>query len=173
MIAVRRVVVWAGAHTWLGWLLCLPLLFKLASWVTDTDPPFEFLSRVETVAGSPGGEVSFEGEVRRDLDRDCSVSYSRHIVDSRGFRHDFEIEPRHLSSEGLRKMALDMDNKFRLVVNIPKAAAVGPAVYATELRYICNPLQIAFPITVHTALPFEVLPAASGLYHAPHSEARP
>lgn len=160
MIIARRLVVWAGAHAWLGWLFCLPIAWKFAVWATDTTPPFQLLAQAVVVSGPPGGEVAFEAEVRRDLDRECSVAFSRHIVDARGFRHDFEGEPRYLSAEGLRRMDDDMGGKLRLIVNIPKAAAVGPAVYAAELRYVCNPLQTLFPIRTHMTLPFDVLPAA-------------
>jgi hypothetical protein len=159
MIAIRRMVIWAGAHAWLGWLLCLPILFKFAQWGTDNVAPFELLATTTVVPGPPGGEVLFESAVRRDLHRECSVRYSRHIVDSRGFRHDFEMEPRYLSADGLRRMDKDMGQRLKIVVNIPKAAAVGPAIYAAELNYVCNPLHTLFPLRVTMAMPFDVLPA--------------
>lgn len=167
MIVARRLVVWAGAHAWLGWLLCLPILWKAAVWATDNTPPFQLLAQAVVVSGPPGGEVAFEAHVRRDLERECSVSYSRHIIDARGFRHDFESEPGYLSANGLRQMDNDMGGQLRLVVNIPKAAAVGPAVYSAELRYVCNPLHSMFPIRAQLALPFDVLPAV------PRAEAQP
>jgi hypothetical protein len=160
MIVARRLVVWAGAHAWLGWLLCLPILWKVAGWAADNTPPFEIHSYEVASSGPPGGEVRFHGLVRRDLERGCSVSFTRHIVDARGFRHDFDSDPRNLSAQSLRKMAAEMKDDLRLAVNIPKAAAVGPAAYTTDLAYVCNPWQRAFPIHLVMTLNFDVLPAA-------------
>lgn len=157
---VGRMILWAGRHAWLGWLLCLPIAFTLLRWAMDDSPPFALLATTKVVSGPPGGEVFFDSAVRRDLHRDCSVRYTRHIVDARGFRHDFEMEPRYLSADGLRRMDKDMGQRLKIVVNIPKAAAVGPAIYAADLYYICNPLHSLFPLRVHTAMRFDVLPPA-------------
>ena len=152
-----KAIQWAGRHAWLGWLLCLPVFMQLGEWAFDRSPPFAVVGPVTALGARPGETAYFNAEVRRDLDRECSVVFSRYMIDGAGVRHDFARDPRVMTPNGLRAMDVLMAGQLRLAVEIPRGANPGPAVYATELRYTCNPIHKLWPIEVTMPLRFWIL----------------
>ena len=153
-----KAIKWAGQHAWLGWLFCLPVFWTLGEWAFDRDPPFAVVGPVMAFNAAPGETAFFNADVRRDLDRECSVIFSRHMIDGAGVRHDFAKDPRVMTSDGIRAMDLLMAGRLRLAVEIPRGANPGPAVYTTELQYSCNPLHRIWPIDVTMPLRFRIEP---------------
>ena len=151
-----RLVKWAGRNAWMGWLFCLPLFYQLVDWSLDRHPPFGIIGPVEVRGGKPGETVYFHAPVRRDLDRNCSVRFSRHMIDGAGVRFDFALDPRIMTPDGLRAMDLLMDGGLRLAVDVPRGASPGRGSYTTELLYQCNPLHKWFPIAVTMPLKFTI-----------------
>lgn len=147
---------WAGRNAWLGWLLCLPIFWIAADWAMDRHPPFAIIGPVIVRNAPPGGTVFFVADVRRDLYRDCSVRFSRHMIDGAGVRFDFATEPRVMTPDGLRAMDILMAGKLCLAVDVPRGANPGKAVHTTELIYICNPLHRWWPIEVSMPLRFVI-----------------
>lgn len=146
---------WAGRHAWLGWLLCLPLFWILADWALDRAPPFAITGPVLARNAPPGGTAFFEADVRRDLDRECSVRFSRYLIDGAGVRHEFAVDLL-MTPDGLRAMNILMAGKLRIAVEVPRGANPGKAVHTTELFYICNPLHKWWPIEVSMPLRFVI-----------------
>lgn len=156
---MTRIIVWAGKSFWIKWLGFIAVVIQAGVWAFDRTPPYEVLSPVLVFNGPPGGSVKFQAKVRRDLDRDCSVEFMRYIIDGAGARHDLPNDPRHLSAEGIRKMAEQMGlDRLILSVAIPIDATPGPSVYGTELEYTCNPIHVFKPITVTSLFRFVILP---------------
>ena len=151
-----RAIKWAGQHAWLGWLLCVPIFWLAGDWAFDRHPPFAIIGPVMARNAPPGGTAYFVADVRRDLDRDCSVRFSRYLIDGAGVRHDFAVDPRVMTADGLRAMDTLMAGKLRLAVEIPRGANPGRATYTTELIYVCNPLHKWWPIEVSMPLRFVI-----------------
>lgn len=151
-----RVIAWAGRNAWVGWLFCLPLVWTLISWALDRNPPFAIVGPIQVVNAKPGETAFFTAEVRRDLDRECSVDFSRYLIDGVGVRHDFGADPRVMTADGIRAMDVLMGGRLRLAIEIPRGANPGPAVYTSELRYRCNPLHQWWPIEVTMPLRFKI-----------------
>lgn len=147
---------WAGRHSWLGWLLCVPIFWTVLDWALDRHPPFAIIGPVMAHNAAPGGTVFFLADVRRDLDRDCSVRFSRYLIDGAGVRFDFAVDPRVMTPDGLRAMDILMSGKLRLALEVPRGANPGKAVYTTELIYTCNPLHAIWPILVSMPLRFVI-----------------
>jgi hypothetical protein len=155
----RRFFDWTLRHAKVGWwLACLLVVGWPLRWACDRESPFAITGPVTVINARAGQEVFFDAPVRRDLDRECSAMFTRWIVDSDGFRRDFERDPRFASAEDIRRMDAQMNHRLQLAVPVPLAMPVGKAQYMTSLKYECNPLHKRFPIEVTMALEFEVLP---------------
>lgn len=150
-----RIILWTGRHSRIGWVLALVLV---AWWATDREPPFAITGPVVVKNAQAGQQFSFVAPVRRDIERDCDVSWTRFIVDGLGVRHDFLEKTRSMSADGIRNLQSDMGPYLRLSVPIPQGAAPGRASYQNALEYVCNPTHWLVPIRVHMRIDFEVLP---------------
>lgn len=151
-------VAWAGRNSWIGWLFSLPFLVQGGVWLADRSPPFAVIGPVVVTTARPGDIAFFTAPVRRDLERDCSVVFSRHIVDVRGIRFEVSKEPGVMTAAGLRAMDAAMGSYLRLAVEVPEQAAPGQAAFVTELSYACNPIHRAWPIEVSMPLLFLIQP---------------
>lgn len=155
---MRKLISWAGHNAWAGWLLSLPFLLMAGVWLTDRAPPFAVIGPVVVSNARAGEIVYFTAPVRRDLDRECSVVFSRHIIDVRGIRFDISTAPGVMTAAGLRAMDAAMGAYLRLAVEVPEQAAPGQAAFVTELSYACNPVHRAWPIEVSMPLLFLIQP---------------
>jgi len=127
----------------------------LGTWGLDREPPF-VLGPYTVNSPAPGGVLVFDAQVTRQLERQCSVQFSRHMFDSTGMRID--IAPlTNMSAEALENMDGVMDGRLKLRVSIPHGASPGPAKFVTVLDYRCNPLHYVYPIHILMTVDFEVV----------------
>ncbi len=142
---------------WLWRLILAVCLVQLGVWALDRDPPFELISAT-TNTPRPGGVLVVEAVVRRDLERDCSVTFSRYLFDSAGFRHE-SFGPQLMTPYALRAMDAMAPGKLNVRLRVPYEFPVGKGTMTTVLEYRCNPLQdVLRPISVEMAIPFVVTP---------------
>lgn len=129
---------------------------QVALWAMDREPPFK--SGVATVypTTSPG-VLRIERNVRRDVSRNCSVTFSRYIIDSSGARSDLFHRPQYMSIEQRREIQRLAPNKLIEVVQIPAGLKPGKARLYTNLVYECNPLHIIWPIEVLGGVELEIV----------------
>ena len=130
-----------------------------AYWATGYAPPFAAIDPIVAEPAAPGQTAIFRSAlVRRDLDRECSVRFSRHFIDAGGVRFDYAGQA-GMTAAGLRDMNTRMQNGFRLASVIPAGALPGYGEVVTELFYVCNPMQLIWPIEVTMRYPVLVLAA--------------
>lgn len=112
----------------------------LGNMLRDREPPTEvFETRAVPDVVRPGGRVEIEFHARRH--RSCKLHVVRYVYDSRGIRHV-------LSDLDFPKGSLPVgEETYRVLIDVPKEAAPGPAKYQSVNTYACNPLQLLWPIT--------------------------
>ena len=137
------------------------VLLALSAWVLvmafDREPPFALISSW-TSSPKPGGVLVVRAKVRRDLDRECSATFSRYLFDKFGSRHE-TTGPQIMTAQGIRNMDALAPGELNVQLPVPIDFPAGPANMTTILEYRCNPLQDLFrPIGVEMNIPFEVLP---------------
>lgn len=142
----------------LSMFIVLVCLAQVVWWVFDTTPPFSVLSYTSTPTRA-GGSTRIEAIVKRDLGRDCSVIFSRHLFDASGVRFDITGQ-QMMSASALKTLNEISPDKLRLNIAVPAIAAPGRALVTTVLEYRCNPWQesIGRPIRVEMKTYFDVLP---------------
>lgn len=148
-----RAILMLERTLWIAYSIIAIAAAQLAWWTLDRDPPFEVL-KINAVEVNQN-TVRFDLDVRRDLDRGCSVEFSRHLVDAAGYRHDMSVG-QIMDAPALAEMDRRMGGKLLLSMDLPAGMAVGPAAMTTVLKYSCNPLQNLWPIQVRMTVPFEV-----------------
>ena len=138
---------------WLWRAILIGCLVQVGYWAVDRSSPFKLISYTTTSA-PPGGSALVVAKVRRDLARDCSVVFSRHMFDASGARFDI-VSGQFMSAYALRLMDALTPNELRLRVDVPASAAPGLAHVFSTLEYSCNPFHRAFaPIEVTMELDF-------------------
>ena len=148
-----RAILMMERSMWVAYAIIAVAVAQLAWWALDRHSPFDVLKI--NAAEVHQNVVRFDLDVRRDLDRNCSVEFSRHLVDADGYRHDMSVG-QIMDAEALREMDKRMGGKLLLSMDLPAGMAHGPAAMVTVLRYSCNPLQTMWPIQVRMTVPFEV-----------------
>lgn len=138
---------------WIAYAIIAAALAQLGWWALDRHPPFELL-KINTVEVHQN-VVRFNLNVRRDLERGCSVEFGRHLIDADGFRHDTSVG-QIMDAPALAEMDRRMGGKLLLSMDLPAGFVRGPATMVTVLKYSCNPLQTLWPIQVQMTVPFEV-----------------
>jgi hypothetical protein len=161
-------------RTILGTLRCLlfwACVGQLALWAFDRDEPFA-VKAYSVNEVKAGGYLEILADVRRDLDRRCSVEFSRYLYDSRGIRTDLTNRPEIMSSQAIQRLHDIKPNQLGLRIPIPHGISPGPAKFQTQLTYQCdgnpvpwllpfripNPFHAAWPIQVLMEIDFEVHP---------------
>lgn len=147
--ALRRLV-------WFPVLLLLAAIAQVVYWAQDDDPPFTGGKYIATPTRAGEG-MQITREVKRDLSRTCSVTYTRYLLDGAGQLHDMAPVQR---VSPLMRQTLDRVSHGRRdeVIQLPKEAAAGKAQIVTDLNYSCNPWQKIFPIYIRSELIVEILP---------------
>jgi len=127
-------------------LVAFALLAGLvAYWSMDRKPPFELKSYISS-AGVPGQIIVIDAIVKRDLDRNCSVTFSRAFFDSRGARTELTDGAMLMNARALFEMNKLNPGQLRLPVKIPVGATSGEGTVMTILDYVCNPTHLIKPI---------------------------
>ena len=152
--AVHRL---ANALTLIGAALFFPSLLLTGYWSFDRHAPFELLD-YKAGRGKPGDTIVIYGNVRRDVERHCSVTYSRHFYDSTGASYELTQGPQLMSSAALDELNRINPDTIRLAIQIPKAAAPGRGKVLVSLEYTCNAVHKLWPIEVLTTMDVEVDP---------------
>lgn len=142
---------------WVPRLVLVCVLIWIGAMALDRAPPFKLLS-YWTNQPKPGGTLVVRAKVHRDLERECSVKFSRYLFDKVSARYKAS-GPQLMTPQALRNMDALAPGELNLQVPIPINFPAGPAVLTTVLEYRCNPLQdVVRPIPVEMNIPFEVLP---------------
>ena len=142
---------------WLPRLVLVCVLIWIGAMALDREPPFR-LNSYWANQPKPGGTLVVRAKVQRDLDRECSVTFSRYLFDKVGARHEAS-GPQMMTPQALRNMDALAPGELNLQVPIPINFPPGPAVLTTVLEYRCNALQYVLrPIGVELNMAFEVLP---------------
>lgn len=148
---------WLERYAWTGWFLLAFLAIAPVQWALERDAPFTVVRYIEPAPVVAGAHVTFEMPVTRQLERDCTARWSRHIIDAAGIRHEYEGV--HLATaKTLRDIERLQGPWIRTTLAIPPGIAPGRAVLASEVEYECNPIHALWPIRMSLFFPFEVLP---------------
>lgn len=141
---------------WIPVIVIFAGLVQVVVWSIDRRPPFAIVA-VQPAGGKPGSSIVIDASVRRDRSRQCSARFTRQIYDSAGVRYDMEGD--QLATAAMVDRAEKMaPGRLLLSIDIPPSVRPGSAVMLTSLAYVCNPVQVLWPIEVTSAIPFEVLP---------------
>lgn len=129
------------------------LTIQVLIWAADRKPPFEVITSQVTPPSYPGGQLLIEGEVKRDLSRECSFVGEHWIEDAKGFRH--YLQPVAMGVDAIKRTDQVSPDYAKYAVPIPEAVPVGKSIYHVTQRYACNPIHLrAWPIEVETRIPF-------------------
>lgn len=123
-------------------------------WALDRKPPFVVVSGGVTSEAVPGRPMKIEGEVVRDLSRECSARVEHWLEDGLGFRTYFS--PIYISAEAMRRIAEKNPNATRYFVDLPQSVRPGKTRYMSTLLYTCNPVHLVWPIEVFFVAEFDV-----------------
>lgn len=135
-------------------LLALSVVF-LVTWAFDRRAPFRVVG-YDPIVAKRGESAAIRADVRRDMRRDCSVSFTRFLYDSKGVRFDIG-DVREMSAATIRELNSRSPNELKFAVQMPPKMAAGEAELVTELKYVCNPLHVAWPIVLLMKNKIEVL----------------
>jgi len=130
--------------------------YSITSMIIDRTPPIQYEQARALAASVPqGGTLGVEFKVFRT--RICPVVAKRWLIDSAGTRHSI---PSY--TVGLEMLA--GRETYRRSIEVPDAAAIGPAAYEVDLEFFCNSLQrLGFPITVISPpITFGITPSVGG-----------
>lgn len=125
-------------------------------WALDRRPPFEMYEYTVNQP-APGGTLEVHASVRRDLNRRCSVKYTRVMYDEKG-RRFWESPELTMSDKAITEMDVKMNSKLDILVSVPDDAPVGKISLITDLQYNCNPIQAFWPIPVVTTVETKIIP---------------
>lgn len=144
-------------HLRLFWyFLILLTLGQITWWIFDNRPPF-IMTQYWATPVKPGGQVYFLALVKRDIARNCSVIFSRHMFDSEGARYDI-VSGQQMSAVALRQMETVTPGELRLWLRVPEQMPLGTARMVTVLEYQCNPIHhLRGGINVDMTMEFEVI----------------
>lgn len=140
---------------WAPRLILAGVCLWIAAMALDREPPFRLLSYWASQP-TPGGVLVVRAKVHRELDRECSVTFSRYLFDRFGARHE-ATGPQMMSPQALREMDASAPGELNLLVPIPAYFPPGQARLSTISEYRCNALQdVLRPINVEMNMWFEV-----------------
>ena len=139
-----------------AWIILAGSVSGLLWMMGDSKAPFELYSyKVEPVR--PGEVLKLRAEVRRDLGRNCAVTFSRHMFDSAGTRLDL-VGQTTMTAAALEQLNAIDNDVLRLAIPIPEYAEPGPAILVTPLVYQCNAWHGLRPIEYTMRIDFDISP---------------
>ena len=153
---MTRITHWMERYIIVSWMVIAGASAVLAYWALDRTPPFALGSY--TVFNAQAGQTAFvNASVKRTATRDCTVTFSRYLIDSQRIRHDLGGS-QYMSAAALAQMERDMPDSLRLAIKLPMDMPVGPANLVTASEYRCNPMHGMWPVDVLLEMKLEVLP---------------
>ncbi len=139
-----------------AWVLIALSAAVVIYWAFDRSPPFVMLDYT-AFNGRRGETVLVAANVDRNLERNCSVTFSRYLFDAKGVRSDLS-GIQYMTASALAQMERDNPSKLLLSVKLPDNVQPGPAKLVTSLEYVCNPIQRIWPLDVLMEMNLVVLP---------------
>ena len=135
-----------------------PLLCIWLYWAADREPPFIMLPH-NPVHVTAGEWAHIVVPVKRDMTRNCSVTFDRFIFPD-GAKGRFDLGSGAMSYEGIRDLEKRCPGCLPVDILIPpplNAKGVGiptenGASFVTELSYACNPTHAIKPIPVRSVI---------------------
>lgn len=140
-----------------GALLFFIAFGQCVVWSLDRTPPFEMLS-YNALPARAGDNSIIKLDVRRDLARKCSVTYSRMFFDAKGARFEVTSGQQVMSAAAIEESNKRAPNTLRLSIMVPTKASPGVGALITTLDYACNPVHQLYPVQVLITMDIEVLP---------------
>lgn len=145
-----KLLVFAKYIYLIGAILMAMFSIVAGVWLCDRKPPFEMYGYVAPSV-KQGEMLHVKANVRRDIYRECSVTFSRSLFDEQGRRY-WESPEYYVSPEGLRELNRQMKGDLELLLAIPDYAPPGKTTLVTNLKYICNPIHQLWPIETSTVV---------------------
>lgn len=146
--------------TWLigiGSLLFLIFIGTIIMWTYNRTPPFEMISySVPTVKA--GETTVVKAKVKRDIERDCRVLFSRSLYDANGVRYELTDGAQLMNSVALAAYNKNSPDQLSFSVTVPPFAAPGTGHVMVALDYMCNPVHQFFPIPLVLQMDIEIKP---------------
>lgn len=147
---------WLQRLRWIPLLVLFMAAVQVIIWAAEREPPFHVIKGEVVPPTKPGGTLRIEGDVYRDISRECYVTIIHWIEDSAGFRHF--LPSIGLTHESIKRTHAMTPGKTKYVARVQPDVPLGPAVYHAENKYVCNPWHLVVaPIVVVTDLAFEVV----------------
>lgn len=140
------------AMRWLPYSVIILALLQVAVWVVERTPPFKVIKGTIIPPTVAGGVLRIEGQVIRDVSRNCNLFVTQWVEDSVGFRH--YLASVEMQAESIRKLEEISPGVTRYAPALPPGIPAGPATYHAESQYTCNPVHLAWPITIITRISF-------------------
>ena len=140
----------------MGLAILFLIIGQLTAWGLDRRVPF-ILTGYTATAALPGDVVIVRARVTRDLNRRCSVTYSRMFFDSAGSRYDITSGAQIMNADALDDLNRRNPNGLILSVVLPPQATQGKGALVTVLDYACNPVHQLFPVPVLLTMDVDVL----------------
>lgn len=129
---------------------------QIAVWALERTPPFVVLGYTAAPVHA-GYSAVVSARVHRDLDRLCSVNYSRVFIDGKGVVFDLTEGVRLMTAQALAELDKRSPDSITFSVTIPSTAAPGSGAIITAMEYQCNPVHQAKPIPVIMVSKIEIL----------------
>ena len=108
----------------------------------DNEMPYTYLDGVIIPDHAPdGAQVTVDWRIK--VNRLCRGAVQRVIVDARGVAHTYDATPAALSVDPKAEHLL---RTFTLPLGMPE----GETKYRANVCYICNPLQVFWPLCLTT-----------------------
>jgi hypothetical protein len=146
---------WSERWLWLARTVILLSLLIVIGYAMDRRVPFR-VDATDYAEGQRGSHVVLKADVWRDVSRHCSAEFARYVFDAAGAR--FDLGNSIATDAMIRDMERRQPGRLVVAIDIPEAAAVGPARMVTTLQYRCNKVHSLWPIETTTEIPFTVLP---------------
>lgn len=140
----------------IGMFFVLLAIGQIIFWGVDRSVPFRIVSYVSNPA-LPGDTVIFHAKVKRDLQRHCSVTYSRMFHDSAGSWFDITPGRQMMSTDAINALNQRTPDSLILSVTVPPKAAPGKGSLVSVLDYVCNPTHLLYPVPMLMTMDVEVL----------------
>ena len=139
-----------------GCIFVLLAIGQIIAWSVDRRIPFRMISYVANPT-LPGDTLIVRANVQRDLQRRCSVTYSRMFHDASGARFDITPGVQMMTADALDDLNRRTPDTLILSVTVPPKAAPGKGALISVLDYVCNPTHQLYPVSMLMTIDVEVL----------------
>ncbi len=121
---------------WFWIILLIVSVGQVIWWALDRSPPFRVLSH-QVNSPHAGGVLTVRAKVQRDLERDCSVTFSHYLLDRNGARHE-NTGQQVMTAQAIRNMDAMAPGELNVQMLVPANFPPGPGSMTTVLEYRCK-----------------------------------